>query len=97
MSSPAVTDKYGFKIWTDEDRQKKWDGDTTIEQHLLTHVDKNPPSTLSECFGPDFRLNDFEEIHAYRYGGVLSGRGGWFVISKFEPYKILRTKGTWLS
>ena len=90
-------DKYGFVIWTDEDRKRMWDKGTTIEQLLLTSIDKNPPEHSREALGPDFRVADDEELHAYRYGGVLSSRGGWFVVSMYNPYKILRTKQTWLS
>jgi hypothetical protein len=91
------TDKYGFVIWQDEDHNEKWDGDTTIEQLLLTSVDKNPPQHSREALGPGFRVADDEQLFAYRYGGVLSSRGGWFVVSMYNPYKILRSRGTWLS
>lgn len=90
-------DKYGFVIWSEEDHKRMWKEGTTVEQLLLTNVDMHPPQHSREALGPGFKLNDFEELYAYRYGGPLSSRGGWFVISIFEPYKILRSKQTWLS
>ncbi len=90
-------DKYGFHIWTEEDHKRMWDEGTRIEELLLTSIDKNPYHNSQEDLGPDFKIADDEELHAYEYGGTLSQRGGWFVVSIFDPYKILRSKQTWLS
>jgi hypothetical protein len=90
-------DKYGFRIWEEKDHQAKWNDKYTYEQILLDSKDPNPYHSLRESFGPDFKIADDEEIHAYVYGGVLSQRGGWFVVKKAQPYKIIRSKMTWLS
>lgn len=94
-----MVDKYGFRIWTEEDHKAMWDENTTFEQVLLESVNKNPHNTLSNDFGPEFKsfLSDDEEIFAYNYGGVLSSRGGWFVVKKNDPKRIIRSIQTWLS
>lgn len=90
-------DKYGFEIWTDEARRREFCSEITFEQLLLTSIDNSPFRTAKEYFGCDFTVGEDEEIHAYKYGGVLAERGGWFVVNKNSPYKILRAKATWMS
>ena len=84
-------DKYGFRIWEEKDHKAKWDENTTIEQLLLESKDLNPH------YKENFEIADDEEIHAYVYGGILAERGGWFVVKKDNPNKIIRSKQTWLS
>jgi hypothetical protein len=91
-------DKYGFSIWDDKDRTRMWDESVTMEKHLVY-------STKSGCslskarqeFGSDFELGEDEIIIEYEYGGPLSGRGGYFIVNKNNPTKILRSIQTWLS
>ena len=92
-----MVDKYGFRIWKDEDHDTKWHGDTTFEQLLLKSKDPDPYHSSKESFGLDFSVADDEELHAYVYGGVLSQRGGWFVVKKNNPNRIIKSKQTWLS
>ena len=90
-------DKFGFRIWEEKDHEARWDDKFTYEQVLLDSNDPDPYHSLKESFGPDFRVADDEEIRAYVYGGVLSQRGGWFVVKKNQPYHIIRSIQTWLS
>lgn len=46
---------------------------------------------------PDPTVADDEELHAYKYGGVLSERGGWFVTKKGDPTRVLRYRMDWMS
>jgi len=92
-----MVDKYGFVLWEEKDHKRMWDDEITIEQLLLEAKDEDPYHTVRGDFGPDFKIADDESIHAYKYGGVLSERGGWFIVKKNEPNKIIRSKQTWLS
>lgn len=92
-----MVDKYGFMLWEDKDRQKMWNDKITIEQFLLLSKCESSHYTIQECFGPAFKISNDEFIYPYEYGGVLSGRGGWFVVKKNEPNKIIRSKQIWLS
>jgi len=87
----CMVDKHGFWIWDDKDHEKRWDENITIEQLLLESKCSNPSNDTP------VKVADDEEIHAYVYGGVLSQRGGWFVVKKNNPNKIIRSKQTWLS
>jgi hypothetical protein len=42
-------------------------------------------------------LKPHEVLKQYSYGGVMSGRGGYFVINECDPTKVLRYRQTWLS
>jgi len=78
-------DKYGFWIWSEEDNNRMWDDKITIAQKLInSKIEK-------------FILNEDEEIYAYKYGGFLSIRGGYFIVNKKEPNKILRSIMTIIS
>lgn len=46
-----------------------------------------PPPTVAED----------EVLHAYKYGGVLSERGGWFVTKKNDPTRVLRYRQDMMS
>ncbi len=46
---------------------------------------------------PDPTVADDEELHAYKYGGVLSERGGWFVTKKGDLTRVLRYRQDWMS
>ncbi len=101
----TMEDSYGFAIWEEEDHViweekdhiRMWDDKVTMEEWLLANIDSNPHYSLIESFGPDFVIADDEEIHAYKYGGILSGRGGWFVVKKDQPDRIIRSKQIWMS
>jgi len=93
----CMIDEYGFRIWTEEDHQHKWDDNTTFEQLLLESKDPKPYQSARDDFGYDFSVAEDEELHAYVYGGILSERGGWFVVKKNDPNKIIRSTQTWMS
>ena len=93
----TMQDSYGFAIWEEKDHIRMWDDKVTMEEWLLANIDSNPHYSLIESFGPDFVIADDEEIHAYKYGGILSGRGGWFVVKKDQPDRIIRSKQIWMS
>ncbi len=38
-----------------------------------------------------------EDLHAYRYGGILSERGGWFVTKKGDLTRVLRYRQDMMS
>jgi hypothetical protein len=42
-------------------------------------------------------LKPGEMLKEYAYGGVLSGRGGYYVVHESNPRRILRYRQTWLS
>jgi len=42
-------------------------------------------------------LKPHEVLKQYSYGGVLSSRGGYFVVNECDPTKVLRYRQTWLS
>jgi hypothetical protein len=94
----CYVDEYGFKIWEEEDRFARWDDKWTIEQLLLCSRGKKyslhyPPDDLNK----DFKLGEDEELWPYSYGGILSGRGGWYITKKDNPMKVIRSIQTWLS
>ena len=94
----CMVDKYGFRIWTEEDHSRKWDENTTFEQLLLESIDSNTHYPIEDTFkGNKFEIAEDEEIHAYVYGGILSERGGWFIVKKNDPKRIIRSIQTWLS
>jgi len=95
-------DKYDFWIWSEEDNNKMWDDKITIAQHLINSkldIDK-----LTESIDIDiifklkrFELDKEERMYAYKYGGFLSSRGGYFIVNKNNPNKILRSIMTIIS
>ncbi len=87
------TDAYGFLIWNDSYRNSKWDDTTTYQQLLLQS--KAEMLDPFEAMENGVRLNEIG--YHYVYGGVLSERGGIFVVRRNEPDKIVRAKQTWLS
>ena len=89
--------KRDWFTWTDEDRLKKWDDTGTIQQLLLSSKYFPEYSKQIDDLGIDFRPNDGEILYAYRYGGVLSSRWGYFIVSEKEPNKILRSINTAMS
>lgn len=46
---------------------------------------------------PPPTVTDDEELHVYKYGGVLSERGGWFVTKKGDLTHVLRYRQDWMS
>jgi len=92
-----MVDKYKFMIWTDELRKRMWNDKITQEQHLLESKQESSRHSTVEDIGCGFRIADDESIHPYEYGGPLSERGGWFIVKKDEPNKIIRSKQTWMS
>ena len=42
-------------------------------------------------------LKPHEVLKQYVYGGILSERGGYFVVNECDPTKVLRYRQTWLS
>jgi hypothetical protein len=91
-------DKYGFCIWDDEDRSAKWDNTLTMEMHLLRSVREsvNVNDVIHE-FGNNFSLNENELLLSYEYGGIMSQRGGYLIVHKDNPTKILRSIQTMIS
>ena len=95
-------DKYGFWIWEKEDNERMWDDKITMAQHLINYKldkDKLMKSVDVGVIFPfkGFELGEDEEIYAYKYGGCLSLRGGYFIINKNEPNRILRSIMTLIS
>lgn len=82
-----------FHIWTEKDRARMWDDKITIEQLLLESKGEvlSPFEAMKEGIAPE------EACYHYVYGGVLSQRGGLFVVKRDQPDKIIRAKMTWLS
>lgn len=83
-------DKFGFKLFEDKDIR------TT--HHLLdseiplgSHID------LSDVPGLKQSLSDTEQLHEFKYGGVMSGRGGFYITPKNQPGNVLRAKWLWMS
>jgi hypothetical protein len=93
------TDEYGFTIWTDSDHFDWWDKEMgiTIEQLLLDSKFEPSKDKVRDELGKTFTIKDDEIIYEYRYGGVLSGRGGYFIVKKNQPYLIIRSKQCWMS
>jgi hypothetical protein len=83
-------DKFGFELWDGTESEE-------ITQTFLTGVQPYKPHQVSEELGVDFCLSCDEQLFRYKYGGVLSSRGGWFVTSIHNPMKILRSKQIWMS
>lgn len=81
-------DKEGFRIFEDEDLR--------VAHHLL---DSEIPFGTHISFWdvPSLYLSDTEELHEFKYGGVMSGRGGFYVTPKNEPGNVLRAKWIWMS
>jgi hypothetical protein len=90
-------DKYHFYIWTEDDHKKLWDENLRIEELLLTHRISYTDWDVKEQLGPDFKVGPDEELWAYKYGGVLSMRSGWYVTHLSNPYRILRSIQTLIS
>ena len=91
-------DKYGFSLWDDEDRKRMWDESITVEQLLIRSIKGG--CTIHKArqeFGNDFELGEGEIMLEYKYGGMLSGRGGYIIVHKDNPTTILRSKATWMS
>jgi hypothetical protein len=83
-------DENGFKIWTEKDQTSEY------AELLLKSTKDKIDSTFSKHID-DVKLKDDEEIKYYAYGGFLSGRGGFYIINKNEPNKILKSLAVWMS
>lgn len=92
---PSEKDKHGFLIWNDADQSRMWDEHITIAQHLLRSVIPMDHDGLD--MKKTIPLTEGEVLLAYKYGGVLSSRGGYIVINKENPTRIVRSIMTWLS
>lgn len=90
-------DSYNFMIWEESHHNLMWDNNITTEQLLLKSIIPHTPDDMKYELGQDFKIGENEQISKYRYGGVLSSRWGWFITSKDNPNKILRSKQTTLS
>lgn len=76
-------DKHGFHIYETEEEQ--------FGEHAQTLI-ASEKDLLSEEIPPYEALNTGEKLHAYRYGGILSKRMGWYITSEAEPNRVLRSK-----
>lgn len=94
-----MKDQFGFEIWEDEDHLKWWDQSKkiTIEDLLLGSKFEPDKYNLKNSLPFDFKIADDEKIWEYKYGGMLSSRGGYFITKKDKPFWILRSKMTWMS
>jgi len=86
-------DKHNFDIWSDEDRIRQYYHGYTVQQLLLDSKKEmlDPFEAISEGIKPE------EAGYKYEYGGMLSGRGGIFVVNRKEPNKIIRARMDWMS
>jgi len=89
----ANTDSFGFLVWNDSHRNSKWDDNKTYQELLFES--KGEMLDPFEAIENGVRLN--EVGYHYAYGGILSERGGIFIVKRDAPDKIIRAKQTWLS
>lgn len=83
-------DKYGFQIFEDKHlRTAHMLIDSEIE--VGSHCDFIGLTELKLVLG------DNEQLHEFKYGGPLSGRGGFYITPKDNPGNVLRAKWVWMS
>ena len=86
-------DAHDFGIWEDKDRTRMWNKEITYQELLIESKGDmlDPFEAMQEGIAVD------ETAYHYCYGGVLSQRGGIFVVKTADPRRIIRAKMTWLS
>jgi hypothetical protein len=58
---------------------------------MLVASEKDVDSFSNEI-PPYEAISAGEKLHAYKYGGILSMRMGWYITPKVEPNRVLRSK-----
>jgi hypothetical protein len=97
--------------WNNKQKDKGWIFDCYVDKndfHILTEESQNSefvklliksefPLTEYPIEFSTYTLEDDEQLHAYRYGSIMSERGGYYITPKNNNFKILKIKQTWLS
>jgi hypothetical protein len=86
-------DKHNFNLWSEEDRSRQYSEGVTFNQLLIDS--KKQPLDPFEAIRNGIKPE--EAAYNYSYGGMLSGRGGIFVVNRNEPNKIIRARMDWMS
>lgn len=83
-------DQAGFNIFEDKDIKT---AHLLIDSEipLWSHLDKSDFPLISNL------LDDSEQLHEFKYGGVMSGRGGFYITPKNAPGNVLRALWVWMS
>jgi len=74
-------DKNRFRILTEEEQTGEY------AKNLVSHEVVDHPEEI-----PDNALNENETIHAYRYGGIMSMRCGWYITPSDDFNRVLKVK-----
>jgi hypothetical protein len=99
-------------VWNNGEKEKGWQHNGFVDKFKFQIFENGEGDKLAEFDSPEelkdmeqfilkneqqYELAENEEIHAYRYGGILSSRAGYFVTPKGNPKKVLRAKMIWMS
>ena len=88
-------DGHNFNLWTDDDRARIWSDKMKMTFQDLLLESKKDALDPFEAVSEGIKVE--EAAYRYSYGGMLSGRGGIFVVNRNEPNKIIRARMDWMS
>lgn len=63
-----------------------------IDVSTVSTRSKNEPIQLRQHGIEVPQISDDEMLHAYKYGGILSMRMGWYITPKNDNKRVLKTK-----